>query len=58
MANKICRVTGTTHIFFLFCVMPNYLKVANFAFRWVPSHLKKNDITGTTHNYLFGLIVT
>ena len=35
MANKICRVTGTTHIFFLLCVMPKYLKVAHFAFRWV-----------------------
>jgi hypothetical protein len=34
MAKKICRVTGTTHIFFLLCVLPKYLKVANFAFRW------------------------
>jgi hypothetical protein len=31
---KICRVTGTTHIFSLLCVLPKYLKVANFAFRW------------------------
>jgi hypothetical protein len=27
-------------------------------FNIVPSHLKKNDITGITHKYLFGLIVT
>jgi hypothetical protein len=27
MAIKICRVTGTTHIFLLLCVMPKYLKL-------------------------------
>lgn len=34
MAKKICRVTGTTNILFLLCVMPKHLKAANFAFRW------------------------
>jgi hypothetical protein len=34
MTKKICRVTGNYTYLFLLCLMPKYLKVANFAFRW------------------------